>query len=154
MSELWEGCLICRGKSCCNLDIAHPLFVTQEEMKRIRDLYPDKAESFNKTFPCPFLLEDGLCMIHENKPVDCRLFPFDLIKSDGKFFWIIWKLDCLILRDEGKFEEYLSDLEVRLIPGFSPYLEDYSLFRIDELFSKFSYEVLREVRCWNGSIGQ
>ena len=146
MSELWRGCLICRDKSCCNLDIAHPLFVTQEEIERIEDLCPDKAGLFNEILPCPFLMEDGLCMIHENKPVDCRLFPFDVIKVDGKLHWIIWKIDCLILQDERIFEEYLSDLERRLIPGFSPYLEAYASFRIDELCSKYEFEVLREVR--------
>jgi Fe-S-cluster containining protein len=146
MSELWKGCLICRSKSCCNLDIAYPLFVTQEEMERIKTLYPNKAKSFNRILPCPFLMGDGLCMIHEIKPVDCRLFPFDVIKVNGKFCWIIWKLDCLILRDEGKFEEYIADLEEKLIHGFSPHIEAYSSFRLDELLGRYSYEILREVR--------
>lgn len=146
MSKFWRGCLICQGKSCCYLDIAYPLFVTQEEMECIKAVYPNKAGSFNRVLPCPFLMGDGLCMIHGIKPVDCRLFPFDVIKMDGKFCWIIWKLDCGILRERGKFEEYLADLEEKLIPGFSPYLEAYSSFRLDELFGKYSYEILREAR--------
>ena len=146
MSALWSGCLNCQEKSCCRLDIAYPLFVTEEEMKRIRKLCPDKAEVFNKALPCPFLLENGLCMIHQDKPVDCRLFPFDVIKIDGKFTWIVWKFDCYILGDNGRFEEYLSDIEERLIPGFVPYLEAYSSFRLEELFSKHDYKVLREIR--------
>jgi len=147
MGELWEGCLICHSKSCCNLDIAYPLFVTQEEMERIRELYPDKAKLFNRILPCPFLTEDGLCMIHESKSVDCRLFPFDVLNLDGRLCWIIWKLDdCAIIREENRFEEYLKNLEERLISGFRPYLEAYSRFRLDELLSKYSYEVLREVQ--------
>ena len=146
MSELWRGCLICEDKSCCKLDIAHPLFVTQEEMERIRKLYPNKSESFNRVLPCPFLMEDGLCMIHESKPVDCRLFPFDVIKVDGEFYWIIWKIDCFIHKDGRRFDEYLKELEEKLIPGFASHLESYSSFRLDELLSKYSYEILREVR--------
>jgi|GEM_PF-1244872 len=146
MSDLWKGCLRCQEKSCCRLDIAHPLFVTQQEMKIIEELYPDKAGSFNKTLPCPFLMRDGLCMIHESKPVDCRLFPFDIVKTDGEFFWIVWKLDCHILGESGRFEEYLRDLEERLLPGFTPYLGAYSSFRLDELSSKYDCEVLRKLR--------
>ncbi len=138
--------MVCQGRSCCNLDIAHPLFVTQEEMGRITGLHPDKAKVFNKILPCPFLMQDGLCMIHKDKPVDCRLFPFDVIKVDGRFQWIIWKIDCLILQDEARFEEYLKDLEENLISGFGAYLGNYASFRIDELFSKYNYEILREVR--------
>ena len=145
MGELWEECLICQDKSCCNLDIAYPLFVTQDEMECIREVHPGKAGSFNKVFPCTFLTADGLCMVHDRKPVDCRLFPFDVIKVNGTFCWIVWKFDCLILRDEERFEEYLRDLEEKLIPGFRPYLEAYASFRLDELSSKYSFEVLREV---------
>lgn len=145
MSELWEDCLKCKGVLCCNLDIAHPLFVTDEEMERIMNLRPDKAGSFNKILPCPFLREDSLCTIHESKPVDCRLFPFDVIKVDGELYWIVWNFDCLVSKDEARFEEYLIDLEKRLIPGFNPHLDAYSAFRIEELSGKYRYRVLREV---------
>ena len=145
MGELWEECLSCDGIPCCNLDIAHPLFVTDEEMEHILSSHTNEAESFNKVLPCPFLREDSLCRIHETKPVDCRLFPFDVIKIDGELCWIIWELNCLVIQDESRFEEYLRDLEERLIPGFSPYLDAYSSFRIDELFSKYNHKVLRKV---------
>ena len=145
MGKLWEDCLSCQDISCCNLDIAHPLFVTDEEMNRVLSAYPDKAGSFNKILPCPFLGEDRLCVAHDTKPVDCRLFPFDVIEVNGELCWIVWKLNCLVAQDGNSFEEYLTDLEKRLIPGFRTYLNAYSSFRIDELFSKYDYEVLRKV---------
>jgi len=145
MGELWEECLSCQDISCCNLDIAHPLFVTDEELNRILTAHPGKAESFNKVLPCPFLGADRLCMAHDIKPVDCRLFPFDVIKVDGELCWIIWKLNCSVIQDESRFEEYLVDLEERLIPEFRPHLNAYSSFRIDELFSKYSHKILRKV---------
>ena len=150
MSKLWGGCLSCQDKSCCKLDIAYPLFVTQEEMRRIANLCPNKAELFNRALPCPFLMENSLCMIHEDKPIDCRFFPFDVIKMSGRFHWVVWKIDCLVLQDEPRFEEYLMDMERRLLSGFAAHLDDYSSFRIDELFSKYDYEVLREVQLRQG----
>jgi len=115
-------------------------------MERIKNSYPDETESLNKVMPCPFLTEEELCLAHDIKPVDCRLFPFDLIIDGGKFFWIIREIDCLILKDEEIFEEYLKDFERNLIPGFSPYMEDYALFRFDELAGKYGFRILREVQ--------
>ena len=150
--ELWMGCFVCQEK-CCNMEIAHPLFVTDQEMEQIRSAHPDKAEQFNKTQLCPFLMDDGLCLIQESKPVDCRLFPFDIIKLDGKFYWIIRNINCLISCERLRFEDYLNGLEEKLIPGFSPYLDDYSSFRLDELCCKYSYEIIREVRVNGKSVG-
>ena len=145
MKKLWEECLSCRDISCCKLEIAHPLFVTDEEMDRILSKYPEKGEAFNKVVPCPFLREDRMCTAHDIKPVDCRLFPFDVVKIDGELQWIVWKFDCPVTADESGFEDYLVDMEERLIPGFRPYLDAYSSFRIDELFGKYSHKVLRKV---------
>ena len=147
-SELWAGCITCQSK-CCNHDIAHPLFVTDQEMEKIKALYPDKAEQFNKVAPCPFLMQDGLCMIHEVKPVDCRLFPFDIIRMGGEFYWIIRKIDCKITQDISIAEKYLKDMEENIIPDFAPHLDAYSLFRFDELLSKYDYEIIRKVNIYS-----
>lgn len=146
MSEFWNGCLICENK-CCNLDVAHPLFVTQEEMECIKALCSnDEFDSFNKSFPCFFLAEDGLCKIHGSKPIDCRLFPFDVMHVDGKFLWIVRELDCLILQEVERFEEYLQYFEENFIPVFGQHLANYAEFRSDELASKYGVRVLREVQ--------
>jgi hypothetical protein len=127
------------------LDVAHPLFVTPEEMARIKDLHLKEFDSFNKVIPCPFFGKDRLCMIHGSKPVDCRLFPFDLLKLDGKHYWIVWKIGCAIAEEVDRYEEYLQDMEERLIPVFAPWLDQYSKFRFEELQSKYRYDVLREL---------
>lgn len=145
MGNLWEECLSCKA-NCCKLDVAHPLFVTQEEIECIKIFHPEKFESFNKSCPCSCLSENGLCDIQENKPVDCRLFPFDVIEDNGKFLWIVREIDCLILKDERKFEEYMQDFEERIIPSFCIHLEKYAEFRADELAGKYGFRILREVR--------
>lgn len=137
--------MICPDKSCCKMDIAFPLFVTGKEIKIIKRLCPDKADSFNNVFPCPFILGNGLCMIHESKPVDCRLFPFDIRKIDGTLYWIVWEVDCLIAQEEERFGEYVKDMEERFIPAFAPWLEAYSAFRANELASKYGFKRIKEV---------
>jgi hypothetical protein len=69
-----------------------------------------------------------------------------LLVDNGKVFWIIREINCAIVRNEGDFEEYLSDFEENIIPNFEPYLEPYALFRFEELAEKFNFRVLRELR--------
>lgn len=146
MSELWRECLNCRD-NCCHWDIASNIFITPEESERIGKLHPDKIKLFNKISPCPFLSEEGFCIIHDVKPVDCRLFPFDIIKIGDKFFWIVREMDCAILKSEEKLKEYLKDFEENMIPCFMIHMEEYALFRLDELSRKYKFKILREVQC-------
>ena len=45
---------------------------------------------------CPWLSEDGLCEIHENRPDLCRLFPLGRIwNEDGTFRYILQKDACV-----------------------------------------------------------
>lgn len=84
--------------------------------------------------------------MHEIKPVDCKLFPFDIIKKDQKFYWIIREINCPIVKNEEDFEEYLSIFEEKIIPNFIEYMEEYALFRYEELEEKWGYKIIREVR--------
>ena len=137
-TNLWEECLYCKDK-CCKWDIAFPLFVTSEERK--------KAPLINTRHPCIFYDKNELCDIHKIRPFDCRFFPFDILKLNEKFFWIIWKFNCPILnKNKEEFEQYLEEHEKELIPKFIEYLDNYSKFRLKELLSKYQYEVLREVK--------
>jgi Fe-S-cluster containining protein len=146
MGQLWRECLDCKT-TCCNHEVASRLFVTPEEFKCISENYPDDMQLFNSgCLPCSFFTDEHLCRIHTIKPIDCRLFPFDLLVDNGKVFWIIREINCQIVENEGDFEEYLSDFEENIIPNFEPYLEPYALFRFEELAEKFSFRVLRELR--------
>lgn len=99
---------------------------------------------FNKKFPCPFLNKEELCDIHKIRPTDCRLFPFDIIKINNKFVWIIWEINCPITKYTN-FEAPLIKMEEELIPEFKEHLEDYSKFRLDDFFKKYSFKIIRKV---------
>lgn len=87
-----------------------------------------------------------MCDIYNERPFDCRFFPFDILKLNGKFTWIIWQIKCpLVEKSKEEFKPYLEEHEQKLIPVFKDYLEDYSKFRLEEFLSKFQYKVLREV---------
>ena len=83
-----------------------------------------------------------MCDAHQDRPVDCRLFPFEILKVDGVFHWVIRDVDCLILKAPD-YEPYLQQHERDIIPGFFKYLDDYASFRLDEFLDKYNYRVLR-----------
>ena len=145
MSELWNKCLSCQEK-CCDSEVVFPLFVTEDEYERLKSSYPEAVNQFNKSVPCPFLKGNKLCIVHEIKPVDCKLFPFDIVMIGRKFYWIIRKINCPIAKDEESYEKYLKVFEETIIPNFIECLEDYSLFRYEELAEKWGCKMIREVR--------
>lgn len=103
-SNLWEECLTCKDK-CCKWEISSPLFVTPEEKKKLIGI--------NTCHPCLFY-QNELCTIHKDRPFDCRLFPFDIIKSNDKFYWIVWKLNCSISKkNKEEFELFYSNMKGR-----------------------------------------
>ena len=92
----------------------------------------------------------GLCREHRLRPFDCRLFPFDLIKEEGKFIWVVWDVDCPILKYEKElFEDYLQEHETGLIPKIKDFLEDFNEWEDSEYKDRYSYEILRELRLPN-----
>ena len=73
-------------------------------------------------------------------------FPFDIVKIDGEFFWIIWNVKCSITNyNEKDFEPCLQEFEKDIIPSFKNHLEEYAAFKPEGLHNTFSYKVVRKV---------
>lgn len=135
---LWQECLKCKNKMCCKGYFPKSVFLTPENKKELPEM--------NKKSPCAYLGPDGLCTVQDKKSVDCRLFPFDIISENGKYFWVIWDVDCpIIKKDKNNFEKYLKDIETNLMPGFKKYLKEFDEWEDDEYKEKFEYEIIREI---------
>ncbi|MBO3800187.1 MAG: YkgJ family cysteine cluster protein [Candidatus Brockarchaeota archaeon] len=72
-------CKLC-GQKCCNMNPE----IDKEDLERIRKIFPSfkpyvspegKMLLMGEKGYCPFL-KNGLCIIHEYKPVICQLYPF------------------------------------------------------------------------------
>lgn len=138
-SELWNACLGCNN-NCCFIEVSKKLIITEKEELRLPEI--------NKSFPCKYLNNKGLCRVHAGRPIDCRLFPFDIIKKEDKFFWIKWEFDCAIskITSKEKLERFLREHEERLIPRFKKYLHKYAEHDMGDWELENSYQLLREVR--------
>lgn len=135
--RLWERCLTCEN-NCCRGYLSQSIFTTPEERKNL--------PLINARSPCAYLDEKKLCGVHPLRPFDCRLFPFDLIQNDGKLYWVVWELECPILRHEkDRFDEYLREHETTLIPRIQNYLEEFNEWEDAQYKARFKYEILREL---------
>lgn len=134
--DLWKECLNCKDK-CCKWNISNPIFVTPEEKKRFPEI--------NK-HPCIFFNKKELCDINSTKPVDCKLFPFDVMEINGNFFWMVWQVNCPVSNNKDKFEEYLKKHEQESVPKLKKYIKEYSDFRNEEFLRKYKYKILRRVK--------
>jgi Fe-S-cluster containining protein len=53
--------------------------------------------------------EKRLCSIYNNRPFDCKMFPFDIVWTDNEYRWIVYS--CNLERDWKWTEQYLQKLE-------------------------------------------
>jgi len=137
--SLWDNCINCKVNCCKDNFIARLIFLTDAEKIQLKKI--------NKSLPCKYLDKNGLCEIHEKRPVDCHLFPFDIIEKDKKFFWIIWEANCPITKEKNhKFYPLLDEIEKNIMPNFKKYIKRYSKFRVKEFLEKFKFKLIREVK--------
>lgn len=69
--------------------------------------------------------EKSICQIYANRPLDCRLFPFDICWYGDAFYWIVYS--CNPNSDWSWTEEYLKQFEND--PSFSEILEHLSIYQ-------------------------
>ena len=106
-----DACRDCSGAKCCG-NIKHggtiePPFLTSFDVARIGlftglhpDVYSEILVNPHTGNPVRFLkttsregchfLNEGRCSIHDHRPIDCRLFPLDIRKVEGKLSWVIY----------------------------------------------------------------
>jgi len=158
-----ELCNNCTNISCCTGFDAPFLFkndltrlkkIGKEEDEYVEDIIVSglSVKSLKKkknSTNCIFWDEKKkLCTIYEDRPFDCKMFPFDIMKINNEYVWIVFS--CNPDSNWKWTEEYLQRLEDD--PQFSEVMENIEIFHhtLETDFSKthpLPYAVLRKVRC-------
>jgi len=146
-----EGCpsdLNCCTGKCVDLPVLTPSDVqkislhtslSSEEFSIPTTGQLSKIKSKNNS--C-FFYKNGKCEIYEMRPIDCRLFPFDILKNlQGKFFWIVYNTTC---PKPIKSSTYFSRIQ-SLANSLLPYLEEYAGQQAEKL-DKHEYSILGEFK--------
>jgi len=109
MGSQFSSCKNCDAK-CCK--IVPPMIFEFEKEKFYDKLTTRRFQ--NKTIfllrkkgkKCIFL-KNNKCQIYAKRPFNCKMFPFDITKINGKYFWIIWDF-CIFPKNK---EKYLKNFE-------------------------------------------
>jgi len=112
-----EDCKRC--KKCCNFFLSEdwdiPLFTESEMNLNIINsnivfyrskLWKIRILGLNneKRTPCPFLDESTGCILKDNKPFECKIWPFQIMKSNKSKSLIALSKECPIINMYGKDE--------------------------------------------------
>jgi Fe-S-cluster containining protein len=161
MVDFSHLCTSCKTQGCCT-NSAVPL-VFASDLADLKSINKDNDDflhnrnvngviikAINKkpnSSVCIFWDEQKGCSIYKQRPFDCRSYPFDILKIDGKFHWIVYS--CNPQSDWKWTEEYLRSLEQD--KTFAEVMEKIEIFSgntllvLPEESKKTPYVVLREV---------
>lgn len=164
-------CSGCVGKSencCCSQSVDSPMLLPNEvdniskamnvsksafarrvsfskmyKDSSLKDLYQMKR----KNGACYFY-RNNKCMIYEMRPIDCRIFPYDIkLEKDGNYYLVYYKSDMCQIMNENikdiKMVSYNTRLFLRLL---FPYLREWSdKYCCCHLTETHSYEVICKI---------
>lgn len=147
----YSFCNSCVGKfdCCCNCNKIDMPIVLPAEAKKIEsvsrkpindfakkltsNLYQMKRMDDSEEKGCVFFINNS-CTIYENRPIDCRLFPFDFKEIEGEY-WLIYYNDIEICRalptDDDEIKSCAHNIRP-LVDILLPYISECS----NPVFSK------------------
>lgn len=154
-------CSNCKKISCCT-NYATPL-IFQQDYERLKKIgksgknfigYDNVLEHKTRVIlqkkdnSCMFFdQEKKQCQIYNERPFECKMFPFDIFKINGEYRWIVYS--CNPDSNWEWAESLLTDLEAdKQFPEIIENLEILSdLERIkSNPGTKYDYTILRKVR--------
>lgn len=117
-------------------------FASARELSVLRTKSITKKEDGS----CIFLV-DGLCSRYNNRPFECRIFPFDIQEIDGNLWWVLWNV-CPA-KDFLDTEEFIDGFEKDFQKVWSSkYLKgcvSFHKLREPEKYSRYKFGKLRKV---------
>ena len=126
--------------NCCQMELP---FLTYEECQLIHQTTNMPVERFavlrengdslfyamkqNQDNGCVFYDEsEKKCLIYLIRPLDCRLFPFDIYHDGKKMIWVIYEGHCGPIENKSTLVNMLDSIEQGVLSKLGPYLYGYS----------------------------
>lgn len=100
-------------------------------------------QTLRSTNPGCIFHVDGLCQIYRDRPIDCRLFPFDVHETvDGRLFWVVYTKLCPVNFDYKPYlsgvkallkEANISETEMRQYSHYGKRMYDEDIIELEEV---------------------
>lgn len=160
-----ESCKSCSGFLCCGTlkegGVIEPPFLFEQDIQNIEDATGLEKDKFctekinpvtgnitkfmktNKDDGCIFFDKNtAKCSIYNNRPIDCRLFPLDIVKRNEKLYWAIYNYQLCEAKEEI-YSKKLDSTEI-ILPEIEGQLVDYATYPLPAMV-KIGYKLLKEV---------
>ncbi len=157
-------CKSCKKQTCCT-DSAVPLVFSQDYLDlksigkdgkeflmniKINGKKVNAIKKKNDSNICTFFDESKKkCSIYQNRPFDCRAYPFDILSVDGKYCWIVYS--CNPESNWKWAETYLQKLEqdkqIKEVMQKIDIFAGHTSIILPKESKKTPFTILREVRC-------
>lgn len=139
----YQFCNACVGKfdCCCNCEnIDMPILMPFEidaisritkknssnfAEKKSNNLYQMKRKDSKPSGPCCFFINNK-CSIYDNRPLDCRLFPFDFKEINGEYWVIYYSNVCKAIPTNGEEIDMCSHNIRPILDIVLPYMSECS----------------------------
>jgi len=153
-------CNTCQDHSCCttfasplifNSDLLKIKSVTNEKFFEFIKVNDKKMMALTKkkdSSSCHFWDSKVGCRIYQHRPLECRMFPFDIHKIDNEYRWVVYT--CNPNSDWQWAESYLQMLETDpVFPELMENIEEFTdLSRMEENSGEiqYPYKILRRIQ--------
>ncbi|MBT4049504.1 MAG: hypothetical protein HOB18_08195 [Nitrospina sp.] len=82
------------------------LSLNSDDYSEVKHYGNYKARAIHTNGDGCYFFQGGKCTVYDRRPIDCRLFPLDIIEKEGRLIWIAYKNLCPV---EFNPEDYLED---------------------------------------------
>ncbi len=127
----FKKCTNCKKNiNCCqSFDKINPPTLCEYEVNEIGNKYTDFVDEIcddlysikivNNT--CIFY-KNNKCEIYNIRPLDCKLYPFDILRKENKFYLILYRLNC------NNINDYINDMKDidLIIEKIKPWIEKFT----------------------------
>jgi Fe-S-cluster containining protein len=138
------------NKNCCTGRSVDKALLTPQDISNIskktglhRSKYSLPSEGFLSEMKVSqntcYFYQNSNCIIYDVRPIDCRIFPFDIRKDTKQKLILIWYLTACPKKINASFYEKKIEPLIRQI---SPYFEEFAEYR-SPLLDKHKYLVVK-----------
>ena len=153
-----KGCKV--GYNCCTANLIDLPVMLKKDVDIISESLMIKPEAFSKKVSVNlyqmkhsnegcYFYKNGKCTIYDQRPIDCRLFPFDLKLSKNKKLQIVLYTSVCELPLNMEFE-YLD--VVKLVKMLEPHQIEFAKYNTP-LLQNHTYihvSTIKSVKCQKG----
>ncbi len=158
----YQFCNACVGKfdCCCNCeDIDMPILlpfeietiskktkenVNQFAEKKSNNLFQMKRKGGINNGEC-FFFKNNQCSIYENRPLDCRLFPFDFKEINGEYWMVYYNKVCKAIPTNDDEINMCAHNMRPILDIILPYMSEFSSLIFCEKLKNQDYIKLYEI---------